>query len=467
MSAVAKLLVSRGISVSGSDAVDSETLADLRSRGIRVELGHRPENLPDDTDIVVYTDAAPPENPELAEARRRGIRTIDTHAFLGELFKDATQIVVTGTHGKSTTTSMLGVALAATGENPTVVVGTKVPSFPDGNLRIGRDDLLIVEGDEYRRHVLSYRPNVLVLKQIEYDHPDAFPSMKEYLDMFHDLMGHVRDGGIIVYASDDPESVSLLRTWAEKLSEKNIRLVSVGPNGQIRVGDTVADGDGWITELRAGSSEPLRLRLIIPGVIYARNAAMALVAASAMSADEKLDDLVRSLSAFSGCWRRFERIGALNGAVVISDYGHHPSEVTETLRVAKSAFPDRRIVLCFQPHQRKRTRGLFDEFVPSFDLADVLILSEIYDVPGREAPEDAGVSSRALADAVVACDAERGRTRVVEFAPDLPSTEELVRSVASSNDLILMMGAGTIDGMARGMVERTPPTSLSGEALAR
>lgn len=450
--AVAKLLSANDVMISGSDAVDHELVRELRDAGFKISIGHDAVNLPESAEAVVYSHAVRGDNPELVEAKRRGIPAIDTHAFLGMMYEEAKQLVVTGTHGKSTTTSMLGVALTAIGENPTVVVGTKVPSFTDGNMRIGREDLLVVEGDEYRAHLLSYQPTILVITNIEYDHPDAFPTMDSYVGLFRDALDRVRDNGAIIYSSDDQASVRLIQESKQRLAGRGVRTIGLGSAGQISISEPTPDRDGWTTELKIDRSETLALHLIVPGAMNARNATMALLGASVLCTEERLDDLVQSLATFPGCWRRFERVGELNGAVVVSDYGHHPTEISETLKAAKLAYPDRRIVLCFQPHHRNRTRGLFDEFVPAFDLADVLLLAEIYDVPGRELPEDAGVSSEQLAKAVLERDAQSGRSRRVAFIPDLEGVEREIRDIATPQDLIIVMGAGTIDGVARRVV---------------
>lgn len=451
--AVAKLLANKGVIVSGSDGVEHELVRELRDRGFKIAIGHTAENVSDSAEVVVYSHAVREDNPEIIEAKRRGIPTIDTHSFLGMMFKDAKQLVVTGTHGKSTTSSMLGVALASAGEDPTVVVGTKVPSFKDGNLRVGREDLLVVEGDEYRRHVLSYDPTILVITNIEYDHPDAFENVEEYENLFRDVLQRVKDGGVVIYSSDDARSLHIISEYRQELSKRGIRFISLGKEGHVQVSDSVNEGDGWTTELRIAKSEPLPMHLMIPGAMNARNATMALLAASVLCSDEKLEALVGAISSFPGCWRRFERVGMLNGAIVVSDYAHHPTEISETLKATRSAFPDRRIVLCYQPHHRNRTRGLFQEFIPSFDLADVLLLAEIYDVPGREAPEDAEISSSQLVSSVQKLDASKGRSRKVEFIPDLNILEQSVRSIATPQDIILMMGAGTIDSVARRIVD--------------
>ncbi|MCW1892326.1 MAG: UDP-N-acetylmuramate--L-alanine ligase [Candidatus Uhrbacteria bacterium] len=454
--AVAKLLAANGAILSGSDAVNHELVRELRDRGFSITVGHRAENVPEDTEVVVYTHAVPEDNPEFVEAKRRGILCIDTHAFLAKLFEGKDQVVVTGTHGKSTTSTMVGMALMAAGVNPTVVVGTKSSVFPDGNFHLGSDDLLVVEGDEYRRHVLSYQPTILVLNNIEFDHPDAFKDVDDYHTMFEEAFHQIRDKGLLIVNADDETCMALVKRHEGEMHERGIHIVRVGKNiGDIQFGEVEVEHDGQVANVTASKSEPAQLRIQLPGEMNMRNAVMALTATIARVEDDGAEEKVlRAFAEFPGCWRRFERVGLLEGAPVISDYGHHPTEISETLKAAKVTFPDRRIVLCYQPHHRNRTRGLFQEFIPAFDLADVLILSEIYDVPGREAAEDADVSSSQLADAVRERDAQAGRSRTIVFAEDLPKTESAIRSIVGPQDLLLMMGAGTIDGLARKIAEK-------------
>jgi UDP-N-acetylmuramate--alanine ligase len=448
--AVAKLLKAGDVLVSGSDAVEHELTNDLRASGFDVKIGHGAENVGEGVEAVVYSHAVPEDNPELAEARRRGIDTYDTHAFLAKMFEGKDQIVVTGTHGKSTTTAMLGAALMAVKANPTVVVGTKCSVFSDGNLQIGSEDLLIVEGDEYRRHVLEYDPKILVLNNIEYDHPDAFADMDAYAAMFRELIGKVRTGGVMVFNADDERCADLIKAKMDWLKERRVSVISVGRDrGMIRFAKPHADKGRWASSLKAMNSEYLDFELTVPGEMNVRNAAMAMTAAVAYRDDASTGDIVKALEKFPGCWRRFERVGSLNGAVVISDYGHHPTEIKETLKAARAAYPDRRIVLCYQPHHRNRTRGLFSEFVTAFDEADVLLLSEIYDVPGREAQEDADVSSSQIVEAIKKNDPDRA----VEFVGDLASTEKRLRETVRDGDIVIVMGAGTIDGVVRKIVE--------------
>lgn len=421
VSAVARLLKSRGIVVTGSDAVASDETSLLEKEGMAVTIGHDAGNVPSGADAVIYSHAVPEDNPELAAARKRGVPVFDAHAFLGELFKDAEQIVVTGTHGKSTTTAMIGKLLEADGDDPTVVVGTKVPGFAQGNLRLGRPDLLIVEGDEYKRHVLSYQPSVLVLTNLELDHTDIFPTIDDYAGLFNEAIERVRTGGKVVWNADDPRLAKLMA-------------------GQ------------RVTSIPATPEKTFALR--IPGEMNQRNAMMASWAAEVWEPQIDPRLVEKTLSDFPGVWRRFERVGEFNGAPVISDYGHHPTEVRETLKAAKLAFPDKRLVLCFQPHQRNRTKRLFNEFVSSFEGAGVLILAEIYDVPGREAEEDKDVSSRLLLEAVLVWDRQHNVERERLYVPDLTQAEAAIRRIARPGDAVIVMGAGTIDRVARRLVRK-------------
>lgn len=399
VSAVARLLVSRGITVTGSDAVDGDEIARLRNEGIAVTVGHDAQNVPTDVDVVIYSDAVPESNPERIQATTRETPSFDTHFFLGQLFRDARQVVITGSHGKSTTTAMVGKVLEAVGADPTVVVGTRVPGFEKGNLRIGREDLLVVEGDEYRSHVLSYTPTVLAITNIEWDHPDVFPTVESYTQLFADAEQRLVAGGKIL---------------------RDVPLAT-------------------------------ELHLTVPGEMNLQNASVALAAALAF--DPSLDRAVamNALKDFSGVWRRFERVGELNDALIVSDYGHHPTEIRETLKAARSAYPDRRLVLCYQPHQHARTKGLFPDFIPVLAQADVLVLAEIYDVPGRKEEKDADASSQKLLEAITTTD---NRSSLRSYAPDIASAERQLRDLIQPNDLVLVMGAGTIDQVARNLIRK-------------
>jgi UDP-N-acetylmuramate--alanine ligase len=445
VSAIARLLQSRGAIVSGSDAIASDETRMLESEKISVAIEHRASNVPHEADVVIYSHAVQEDNPELVEAKYLDIPIIDTHSFLAQLFAGAEQIVVTGTHGKSTTTALLGSVIAACGGDPTVVVGTRVPGFDKGNLRLGSSELLVMEGDEYRSHVLSYSPSILVLNNAELDHPDIFPTLEAYLEMFGKAIDSVRDGEALVYNAEDGNVVKLVESRIKNLESRMVRRVSVGiEKGGVRFTSPTVEEGRWHTKITLKDDRTIEVALHIPGEMNARNAAIAAATVVAWKPDANVDLIAQVLADFPGCWRRFEKVGVFNGVPVISDYGHHPSEIRETLKAARAGYPGKRLVLCYQPHQHARTKGLFKDFVQVLAEPDVLILAEIYDVPGREEEKDADVSSQSLANAI---------GTKASYAKDLHDAEQQLRQTVQPNDVVLVMGAGTIDQVAQLLVK--------------
>ncbi len=445
VSAVAKLLISLGVRVTGSDLVENEQVNVLRGLGITVAIGHVPENVPADAQAVVFSSAANETNPELRAARERNLPVYNSHQFLGVLGESMKQIVVTGTHGKSTTTAMLGVLLKEAGLNPTVVVGTNVPQFAQGNLEIGASDWLLVEGDEFDHHFLSYRPSVLVINNIEADHFDIFPTMEALRQAYRDLCTRVVDGGCVIVNGDDAECQTLIDELRQHLQAHNVGIVFVGESGGCEVrllGRRVKEGTQEFRLQSLLSGQEVTLPLQIPGEMNVRNAAMCYAVAERL--EVPLAKTVTGLGVFRGVWRRLEKIGEKDGVTVFSDYGHHPTAVARTLEAVKEFYPDRRLVLCFQPHHRNRTKHLFLEFVSSFDLADVLHLCEIYDVKGRDQVEDEAISSRDLVQAIQHHDADRGVHRELVFAENPQKSLEALQTQLKSGDVLVVMGAGDI-----------------------
>jgi len=452
MAAVAKLLLAAGVRVSGSDIAENDETRALSQRGATIALGHAAENVPADADVVIHTSAAPESNPEREEARRRGVPEMTNFAFLGQWFEDAKQILVTGTHGKSTTTAMLGLMLDRAKLDPTIVVGTKVPGLADGNLRIGSSDVLLIEGDEYERHFLEFHPYGVIVNNIELDHTDVYPTLEDFVGAFRALLDRVREGGIIVANVGDANVAALLASMREELSARRIRIVRF--NGKAK-GDWrfsfQRDGAmfGFALELDGVS---LAYSLKVPGAFNALNAAGASLMALELGA--QVPDIAETLASFPGVWRRFESLARREDVQWFSDFGHHPTAVASTLAGAREAFPGSRILLCFQPHHRNRTKHLFDDFVRCFTGADVLVFCEIYDVAGREQGEDADVSSRQLAERVLRYDAERGASRPVVYAENPNVALERIDSFVQPGDVVIVMGAGDIDAAAREYLKR-------------
>lgn len=444
MSAIAKLLVRAGIKVSGSDAVASEQTGELSGRGIHVQIGHDAANLPVETGLVVYSSAVPETNVERMAARARGLRQVTNFEFLAEWSHDQEVVLITGTHGKSTTTALVGMMLAESGLDPLVVVGSKAPAFPDGNVRYGTGALWVIEGDEYARHFLAFHPSAVLVNNIELDHTDIFPTLESMVDAFRTLLEQVRDGGLVVANADDRNVETLIGSERAALEARGVRIVTYGygAHAMVRVSDEGIRAAEQTFLLKDEAGRLLRCVLHVPGRMNVVNAGGAAALALALKAEPAA--VQRAIASFTGIWRRFERISDKDGVLVVSDYGHHPTAIRATLEAARSFYPGRRIVLCFQPHQHNRTRQLFLDFVPAFDLADALVLVEIYDVPGREAQQDASVSSLDLCDTLRHHDADRFSTRPLEYARDPGVALEILHRWKRKGDIVIVMGAGDV-----------------------
>ncbi len=389
ISAVAKFCLAKGKQVSGSDKVASRITDELKGRNIDFRLGHTRENLPAQVDLVVFSEAVPKDNPERAEAERRGIKQLGHFEFLGELSKNYRTICITGTHGKSTTTAMTGLIFEAAGLDPTVFVGSLVPGWTDGNLRVGKSDLLIIEGDEYKKKMLQLHPETTLITNIEKDHLDVYKDLADIQAAFDQLSSQTSKR---VFRSDELDATD-------------------------------------------------KFELSLPGDFNQVNAQGAAALAREYGIDDKI--IANTLKSFTGIWRRFEKVGDFNGAMIISDYGHHPTAIKATLKAAKDFYPGRRLVLLFEPHQHNRTKELFSDFVTAFGDADIAIISEIYHVEGRVADEGE-VSSLDLVKAIAS-----GK---VTYARNLTEAETQLRSTIKPGDIVIVMGAGDVDQVARKLV---------------
>ncbi len=433
ISAIAKFLLAHGKSVTGSDASASSITRDLEARGLKITIGHVADNLPADADLVVYTEAASEDNLERAEAKQRGLKQLGHFDFLGELSKEYRTICVTGTHGKSTTTAMTGLIFEAAGLDPTVFVGSLVPGWKDGNLRFGKSDILIIEGDEYKKKMLKLHPETTLITNVEADHLDVYTDLNDIEQSFHQLgrqtsqtvFLNVFEQARHIYSGEGQAKEKLFGT--ELLGHRQFPCFWHRHHAQRDI------DNGW---QRLGGIE-----LQVPGEFNMLNA----LGARALAREYGINDDVtrRALKAFTGIWRRFEKVGELNGATIISDYGHHPTAIKATLTAAKEFYPGRRLVLLFEPHQHSRTKDLFDDFVTSFDQADVAIISEIYHVAGRVADED-DVSSKHIVDQI--------GSPQVSYAKNLVAAEAQLRSIIERDDIVIVMGAGDIDKVARNLV---------------
>ncbi len=458
MSAVAKLLVKAGVTVTGSDVKASEFTEQLEKLGVKIAIGpHDERNVPADCQDVVHTSAAPEENPERLAAKARHLPDVTNFEWLGSWFKGKKLVLVTGTHGKSTTTALLGEMCVAGGLDPTVVVGSKVPNWPDENLRVGASDLVIIEGEEYAKHFLEFTPTALVINNMELDHTDVYKNIDDVRKTFEKLLHQTKLGGVVVANGESDQVRAALKTFiaTDKLKPvffgTGARPMSLVPGNPKTNGDLEAKLNiAWRDEHLAVHIEHMDWRLDVESPLMGAYNGMNLAAAALMAhaLGAKDEAIVKAAATFNGIWRRMELLGERHGVKIFTDYGHHPTAVRATLDAVREAFPEKRVVLCFQPHHKNRTKHLFEEFASCFDRADVLVLCEIYDVAGRNADEDADMTSQKLLDAVKQREVARPLSDT-EYAPDPAVAVKRTLELLKPGDVCVFMGAGDLDGEAR------------------
>jgi len=465
VSAIAKLMAKIGKTISGSDVAESEITHDAEKAGIKVFIGHKENNLPKSLDLVVYSGAVPEDNPERIKARERGISEMSYFEFLGELSRDKFTIAVSGTHGKSTTTAILGQMLALGDLDPTVIVGSKTKAFDGGNLRHGRTKYFVVEACEHEAHMLNLRPKVIILTNIEEDHLDFYSGIEEIKETFLKYIKLLPDGGLLIANGDDQIIRNIIElSGVNKFGARpNVKVITYGIENNsdvrainLRVVDLFSDsGDKKMErfqrfEVARGLDSLGEFVLKIPGKFNVYNALAA--TSCALYFGVPLHKIKSLLKEFDGIWRRFEKIGEKNGAIIISDYGHHPTAVRETLKAAKDFYPGKRIILAFQPHQKRRTQKLFNEFIGCFDDANVLILNEIYNVAGRE---DSGekISSMDLIEKIRDRNKKRSVPQEIYYGEDLEETKNKILEIAKEGDVVIIMGAGDIYNITKEIIK--------------
>jgi UDP-N-acetylmuramate--alanine ligase len=422
MSGIARLLLARGVAVSGSDLKDSRILRELRAAGARVEEHHRVDHL-GDPDAVVVSTAIPPGNVEVAEALRRGIRVLARAQVLAALMKERKGIAVAGTHGKTTTTSMLAVILERTGQDPTYLVGGDL-NESGSNARSGRGDLFVAEADESDGSFLLLRPEVAVVTNVEEDHLDFYPGRADVEAAFAVFCA---GAGIVVACGDDPGVRRVLGAAARAVTygETEGCDVMVGP---IEV--AVGGSRGRVTF----PEEAVEVHVSAPGRHYVLNAAAALLAAREVGVAP--EDGAQALRGFEGVRRRFEVRGTASGATFVDDYAHHPTEIAATLSAARTQGA-RRLVAVFQPHRYSRTRTHWRPLGESLAEADVVVLTDVYGAGEMPVP---GVTGKLLLEALL--DAAPV-TRAI-YLPHRGDLAPFLAGEVREGDLVVTLGAGDI-----------------------
>ncbi|MEO7457938.1 MAG: UDP-N-acetylmuramate--L-alanine ligase [Gemmatimonadaceae bacterium] len=423
MSALAELFLLRGISVTGCDA-HAENAQDLRARGIDIQQGHDPKHV-EHTRALVVTSAMPKHHPEIERARELGLPVVRRAEALGEATRGAMLVGVAGTHGKSTTTVLTTEALAAAGYDPTGYVGARVTSW-NGNLRAGSAERIVVEADEYDRSFLALAPTVAVVTNLEADHLDIYADIDDLRRTFGQYISGAR---YIVLCADDAEANALptpptsevirygLRSSDARLTATNLRREKLGTRF-----DVVYDG------------KPLgEVTLAIPGEHNVLNALAALAVGLGLGAT--VEQMAPGIAAFRGVERRFQLLGEADGAMIVDDYAHHPTEVRASIQAARAAAPERRLVVAFQPHLFSRTRDFKREFAEALVQADVVYLLDIY--PAREQPIE-GVTSALVADEMATLGHAPAWTGARSALTDA------LAGAIRPGDLVMTMGAGDV-----------------------
>jgi len=436
MSGIAEVLLNLGYTVSGSDAAESGATRRLARLGAMVSLGHAPEQI-EGADAVVTSTAVRGDNPEVIAARARRIPVVPRAVMLGELMRLKQGIAIAGTHGKTTTTSLVASVLAAGGLDPTFVIGGRLNSA-GANARLGSGDYIVVEADESDASFLNLMPVMAVVTNIDNDHMETYGhDFARLKGAFVDFLSRLPFYGHAVLCIDDRHVREIL-----PFVSKPVLTYGFGADAQYRAVDAIAEGTQMrFTALREGAS-PLAVQLNLPGRHNVANALATIAVATELGVADHA--ILGGLASFTGVGRRFARYGevAIAGGsfTLIDDYGHHPVEIEATLAAVRGAFPGRRIVLAFQPHRYTRTRDCFEDFVRVLSTADALLLAEVY--PAGEAPIVAA-DGRALARALrVAAKVEPVFVESVEAMP------QAILDAAQPGDVVITMGAGSIGQVA-------------------
>lgn len=441
MSGIAELLLNLGYRISGSDLQESDITRRLQALGGTLHIGHDAAWI-SGADVVVISSAIAADNPEVEAAVNSVIPVIPRAEMLGELMRFRKGIAVAGTHGKTTTTSLVASVLAAGGLDPTFVVGGLVNSA-GRNAVLGKGDYLVAEADESDASFLHLQPEIAVVTNIDSDHMATYGGDFEVLKQtFLDFLANLPFYGLAVLCLDDPTVRDIM-----PLVRKPILTYGMHPDAEHRIDNVVQSGLKMRFDVhRKGSVTPLPVELSLPGEHNARNALAAIAIGTELGVSD--GDMVTALREFAGIGRRFDVRGDVKlsrgSVLLVDDYGHHPRELQATLEAARGAWPDRRLVVVFQPHRYSRTRELMDDFSQVLSDQDPLLITEVY--PAGETPIS-GADGRALCRAIRA----RGKVDPV-FVPSLDQLRDSLAAIVRDGDVVLTLGAGDIGRASRGLV---------------
>ena len=438
LSAIARLLKESGYEVTGSDKTLTPLAADLQAAGVSVSIGHDAGNVAG-ADWVVRSSAIPDDNPEIQAALQAGIPVYKRADFLGKLMDDRMGVAVAGTHGKTTTTAMIAWVLSVLGRDPSFIVGGVMNNY-GVNARAGKGNAFVIEADEYDRMFLGLRPRIEVVTNIEHDHPDCYPTLKDMFTAFEEFVELLPPDGTLIVSAEDDGSAALL----PRARKSGRSVVSYGVQAEMTINSphwmqgrnlTPNERGGFdftvYTNIAGAGIQSVDVSLQVPGEHNVRNALAALSVTAVMGLS--LKNAIAALSEFKGTGRRFQVLGDKHGITVVDDYAHHPTEIRATLAAARAHFPGHRIWAVWQPHTYSRTRALFLEFSRAFSDADEVLVTEVY--AAREAAEN--FSSAEVVSSMPHPSAH--------YTGTLENTTDYLLKHLQAGDVLLVLSAGDAD----------------------
>ena len=436
MSGIARIMIAKGFTVTGSDKNDSPIITSLKALGARIEVGHKEENLRD-AELVIISAAIREDNPELALARKKLIPVAARAQALAWLMSDSTSIAVAGTHGKTTTTAMLAVALQATGADPSFAVGGTI-NTAGTNAHSGSGSIFIAEADESDGSFLAYKPSGAIITNVELDHVDHFADEEAVFQVFEQFISSIQANGFLVACGDDAGVKQLLDRITR--DDLKILLYGQGENNDFQIQRIQLKPLSSTATISSTGRKVGELNLSVVGEHNLLNALAAFTAATALNMPE--DKLFTGLNSFTGTRRRFELKGEVSGIKVIDDYGHHPTEIIATLTAAKNLAQSARVLVIFQPHRYSRTAAFFEQFSAALSKADFTFLLEVYAAGEKAIP---GVSSLMIA--------RNMNQSKVRFEPAMLEVVSDITKMAKSGDVIIMLGAGDVSSLSEPILQ--------------
>lgn len=429
MSGIAEILLDQGFKVSGSDRSISEVTERLQNLGAVIFEGHKAENISQDVDTVVYSSAVQLDNTEILEAQKRNIPIVRRAEMLAEVMRLKYGVGIAGTHGKTTTTSMISLVLMEGGLDPTVIVGGKLSGLGGTNARLGRGEFIVVEADEFDRSFLSITPTIAVLTTLETDHLDCYRDLEDIKNAFIQFASKVPFYGFIVLCLDEPALLDIM----PQLSKKKIITYGLNPQADVQAVEIRHKDSSSTFTLVRSNQELGTITLQVPGVHNVQNSLGAISVGLELNVPFK--KIKAGIEKFSGVYRRWEKKGEVNDIALYDDYAHHPTECKATLSGVKSGWR-RRVICVFQPHLYSRTRDFYEDFGKSFLLSDVLVVTDVY--PAREEPIQ-GVNGELIVNA-----AKQFGHKDVYYVPEKKNVPAFLMSIVKAGDIVVTMGAGDI-----------------------